>query len=94
MITEDIPWRALQTAANMVIVTVYADVSLMTMVGSPVTHFLIAITVFVAFYLIRIIPDYVMAVGFCFTTLYYCCSRQMRSGELFTVSWAIKKIAN
>ena len=51
-----------------VISTVYTVVGVMTMVGSPITHFLwIAISLFLAFYLIHIMPDYPTAVNFGFT---------------------------
>jgi multidrug resistance protein MdtO len=50
-----------------VIATIYTVVGVMTMVGSPITHFLwIAISLFLAFYLIHIMPDYFTAVGFGF----------------------------
>ena len=40
----------------------------MTMIDDPLTHFLwITISLFLAFYLIRVVPDYVTAVGFGFT---------------------------
>jgi multidrug resistance protein MdtO len=43
-------------------------VGIMTMVDDPLTHFLwIAISLFLAFYLIHIMPDYPTAVGFGFT---------------------------
>ena len=51
-----------------VIATVYTIVGIMTMVDDPLTHFLwIAISLFLAFYLIHIMPDYPTAVGFGFT---------------------------
>ncbi|MGB8772269.1 MAG: FUSC family protein, partial [Candidatus Korobacteraceae bacterium] len=47
---------------------VYTVVGIMTMVDAPITHFLwITTSLFLAFYLIRIIPDYFTAVGFGFT---------------------------
>ena len=50
-----------------VIATIYTVVGVMTMVGSPITHFLwIASSLFLAFYLIHIMPDYFTAVGFGF----------------------------
>jgi multidrug resistance protein MdtO len=50
-----------------VIATIYTVVGVMMMVGSPITHFLwIAISLFLAFYLIHIMPDYFTAVGFGF----------------------------
>jgi multidrug resistance protein MdtO len=58
----------IRTVIVYAIATVYTIVGIMTMVGSPVTHFLWIITsLFVAFYLIRIIPDYFTAVAFGFT---------------------------
>jgi len=59
---------AIRTVAMYAVATVYAVVGVMTMVGDPLTHFLwITISLFLAFYLIRIFPDYVTAVGFGFT---------------------------
>ena len=50
-----------------VIATLYTIVGVMTMIDDPLTHFLwITISLFLAFYLIRIIPDYATAVGFAF----------------------------
>ncbi|MGB8889495.1 MAG: FUSC family protein [Candidatus Korobacteraceae bacterium] len=58
----------IRTAAMYVVATAYTIVGVMTMVGSPITHFLwITISLFLAFYLIRIFPDYFTAVGFGFT---------------------------
>ncbi len=58
----------IRTAVMYVVATVYTIVGVMTMVGSPITHFLwITISLFLAFYLIRIFPDYFTAVGFGFT---------------------------
>jgi len=57
-----------RTAVMYVVATLYTIVGVMTMVGDPVTHFLwITISLFLAFYLIRILPDYFTAVGFGFT---------------------------
>ena len=51
-----------------VVATLYTVVGIMTMVDDPLTHFLwIAISLFLAFYLIHIMPDYGTAVGFGFT---------------------------
>jgi len=59
---------AIRTVAMYAVATVYTLVGVMTMVGDPLTHFLwITISLFLAFYLIRILPDYVTAVGFGFT---------------------------
>ena len=59
---------AIQTTIVYAIATIYTIVGIITMVGSPLTHFLwITVSLFLAFYLIRIIPDYFTAVGFGFT---------------------------
>jgi multidrug resistance protein MdtO len=51
-----------------VVATLYTIAGIMTMVDDPLTHFLwIAISLFLAFYLIHIMPDYATAVGFGFT---------------------------
>ena len=51
-----------------VISTVYCIVGLMLLIGDPLTHFLwIALSLFLAFYLIHIMPDYPTAVNFGFT---------------------------
>jgi multidrug resistance protein MdtO len=51
-----------------VIATVYSIAGIMTMVDDPLTHFLwIAVSLFIAFYLIHIMPDYPTAVNFGFT---------------------------
>ncbi len=40
----------------------------MTLIDDPLTHFLwIMVSLFLAFYLIRVVPDYITAVGFGFT---------------------------
>ena len=58
----------IRTAVMYAVATIYTIVGVMTMVGSPITHFLwIAISLFLAFYLLRIFPDYFTAVGFGFT---------------------------
>jgi multidrug resistance protein MdtO len=47
--------------------TLYTVVGVMAMSGDPITHFLwIATSIFLAFYLIRILRDYSTAVGFAF----------------------------
>ena len=59
---------AAKTAAVYVLATVYTVVGVMLFVGDPLTHFLwIAASIFLAFYLIGIVPDYFTAVGFGFT---------------------------
>jgi multidrug resistance protein MdtO len=58
----------IKTIAVYAIATVYALVGIMTMVGSPITHFLwITASLFLAFYVIRVMPDYFTAIGFGFT---------------------------
>ena len=57
-----------KTVAVYALATVYTVLGLIMLVGDPLTHFLwIALSLFLAFYLIRIIPDYFTAVGFGFT---------------------------
>ncbi len=52
----------------MCIASIYTVLGVMTLIDDPLTHFLwITISLFLAFYLIRIIPDYITAVGFGFT---------------------------
>ena len=59
---------ALTAALFTAIGTAYAVVGIITMVDDPLTHFLwITISLFLAFYLIRIIPNYLAAVNFGFT---------------------------
>ena len=58
---------ALRVFAIFSIATVYTIATLAAMVDDPLTHFLwIVITLFIAFYLIHIMPDYGTAVGFGF----------------------------
>ncbi len=58
---------AIRVTVVYVIATIYTVVGVVTMVGSPITHFLwIATSLFLAFYLIHIMPDYFTAVGFGF----------------------------
>ncbi len=48
--------------------TIYTVVGVMMLIDDPMTHFLwITVSLFLAFYLIRIVPDYITAVGFGFT---------------------------
>ena len=57
-----------KTVVVYALATVYTVVGLIILVGDPLTHFLwIALSLFLAFYLIRIVPDYFTAVGFGFT---------------------------
>jgi multidrug resistance protein MdtO len=70
-LSRENPTATLRAGVRVVIAfalaTVYTVVGIMTMVDDPVTHFLwIMITLFLAFYLIRIIPDYGAAVAFGF----------------------------
>lgn len=58
---------ALRTIAIFSIATIYTIATLAMMVDDPLTHFLwIVLTLFIAFYLIHIMPDYGTAVGFGF----------------------------
>ena len=58
----------IRTVVVYAVATLYTIVGVVTMVDDPLTHFLwIATSLFLAFYLIRIIPDYFTAVGFGFT---------------------------
>ncbi len=59
---------AIRLAVIYVVATVYTIVGVMTLVDDPLTHFLwIALSLFLAFYLIHVMPDYATAVGFGFT---------------------------
>jgi multidrug resistance protein MdtO len=59
---------AVRVALMYVVATVYTVIGVMMMVDDPLTHFLwITVSLFLAFYLIRILPDYVIAVSFGFT---------------------------
>jgi multidrug resistance protein MdtO len=56
-----------KTVVAYAIATVYTTVGVMILVDDPLTHFLwITISLFLAFYLIRIFPDYFTAIGFGF----------------------------
>lgn len=58
----------IRAAIMYLVATVYTLVGVIAMTGDPLTHFLwITISLFLAFYLIRILPDYPTAVGFGFT---------------------------
>jgi multidrug resistance protein MdtO len=58
---------ALKTGLMNIVGMAYTIVGVVTMVGSPITHFLwIAFSLFLAFYLIRIFPEYFSAVAFGF----------------------------
>ncbi len=58
----------IRTAVVYSIATVYTMLGVMTLVADPLTHFLwIMSSLFLAFYVIRIVPDYFTAVGFGFT---------------------------
>ncbi|HEY1730562.1 MAG TPA: FUSC family protein, partial [Terriglobales bacterium] len=57
-----------RTIISYVIASIYTVLGIMTLIDDPLTHFLwITISLFLAFYLIRIVPDYITAVGFGFT---------------------------
>ncbi len=57
-----------RTIISYVFASIYTVLGVMTMIDDPLTHFLwITISLFLAFYLIRIVPDYITAVGFGFT---------------------------
>jgi multidrug resistance protein MdtO len=57
-----------RTIISYVIASIYTVLGVMTMIDDPLTHLLwITISLFLAFYLIRVVPDYVTAVGFGFT---------------------------
>lgn len=57
-----------RTIISYVIGTIYTVLGIMTLIDDPLTHFLwITVSLLLAFYVIRIIPDYVTAVGFGFT---------------------------
>ena len=58
----------IRAAVMYLVATVYTIVGVIAMTGDPLTHFLwITISLFLAFYLVRILPDYPTAVGFGFT---------------------------
>ncbi len=47
---------------------IYTIISVMTLIDDPLTHFLwIVLSLFIAFYVISIVPDYFTAIGFGFT---------------------------
>jgi multidrug resistance protein MdtO len=57
-----------RTVISYALATVYTLIGVMTLIDDPLTHFLwITVSFFLAFYLIRIVPDYITAVGFGFT---------------------------
>ena len=57
-----------RTLFSYAIATLYTVVGVMTLIDDPLTHYLwIVLSLFLAFYLIRIVPDYMTAVGFGFT---------------------------
>lgn len=58
----------IRTIISYVIATIYTVLGVMTLIADPLTHVLwITISLFLAFYLIRVVPDYITAVGFGFT---------------------------
>ena len=57
-----------RTAVVYFLATVYTIIGVMTMIDDPLTHFLwIVVSLFLAFYVIRIVSDYFTAIGFGFT---------------------------
>jgi multidrug resistance protein MdtO len=59
---------AVRTTIVYATATIYTIIGVMTLVADPLTHFLwIVASIFLAFYLISIVPDYFSAVGFGFT---------------------------
>lgn len=57
-----------RTVIAYALATVYTIIGVMTLIDDPLTHFLwITVSFFLAFYLIRIVPDYMTAIGFGFT---------------------------
>ena len=59
---------AIRIAIAVAIATAYVILTIMMTVADPLTHFLwIAAALFLVFYLIRIMPDYSLALGFGFT---------------------------
>ena len=70
-LTRENPTATLRAGVRAVVAfilaTAYSIVGIMMFVDDPLTHFLwIVVTLFIAFYLIRILPDYGTAVGFGF----------------------------
>jgi multidrug resistance protein MdtO len=70
-LSRENPTATLRSGVRMILAfavgTAYSIVGIMTLVGDPLTHFLwIVLSLFIAFYLIRIVPDYGTAVGFGF----------------------------
>ncbi len=65
----NVTWTAgVRTAIVYSLATVYTIIGVMTMIDDPLTHFLwIVVSLFLAFYVIRIVPDYFTAIGFGFT---------------------------
>ena len=72
LLSRENPTATLRDALTAVLFTalgtVYSIVGIVTMIGDPLTHFLwITVSLFLAFYLIRIIPNYLAAANFGFT---------------------------
>ncbi len=70
-LSRENPTATLRAGIRIIVVfgiaTAYSVVGIMLTIDDPLTHFLwIIVTLFIAFYLIRIIPDYATAVGFGF----------------------------
>jgi len=71
-LSRENPQATLRSAVRVtfmyVAATAYTIAGVMLFVGSPITHFLwIASSIFLAFYAVRVMPDYFTAVGFGFT---------------------------
>ena len=58
----------IRTAVVYFLATVYTIIGVMLLIDDPLTHFLwIAVSLFIAFYVISIVSDYFTAIGFGFT---------------------------
>jgi multidrug resistance protein MdtO len=58
----------IRSVFSYIVATLYTILGVMLFIGDPMTHFLwIVASLLLAFYLIRVVPDYVTAVGFGFT---------------------------
>ena len=64
-----VTWTAgVRTAIVYSLAMVYTIIGVMTMIDDPLTHFLwIVVSLFLAFYVIRIVTDYFTAIGFGFS---------------------------
>jgi len=71
-LTRENPTLTMRAAVRVTLMyaaaTVYTICGVILLVGSPITHFIwIVFSLLLAFYLIRVIPDYFTAIGFGFT---------------------------